>query len=95
MTRNTWGLQGLPLQDPTEVFDEAQRYRDLLTAVNGRMIQRGLFLVPEAQDTPLGENWRDTMPSGPKGCIDLMVTPGDFEELIGYAEQVGLDISHF
>lgn len=70
-----------------------ERYRDLLIAVNGRAIQNGIFLVPVAEDLVLGEDVE--LPRGPPGTISLVIEPGNWEELIGYATQVGIDISLF
>jgi hypothetical protein len=88
----TYGVRGLPRRDSTKDFDDAQRYRDLLTAVNGRAVLNGWFLVPMNEEIPLEQS---ALPSGPPGTIDLAITPGDYEELLGYASQVGLDITQF
>lgn len=72
-----------------------ERYEHLLTAVNGRAIQNGIFLVPLSQNLPLGENANDRIPSGPPGTIDLIIEPGNWEELVIYANQLGIDISLF
>lgn len=96
MDRNDFGIQRIPRQDPTKVFDGWARYNTLLATVNAKLIEtRGVRLIPTAFDMPLGEDWESKMPAPIKGVMDWEIPAGDMAELNEIAIRLGIDLSTF
>lgn len=96
MTRNDFGIQRIPRRNFDQDFAEAERYRTLLTRVNGELIQqRGVRLVPIAADTPLGEFWQEKMPPPLPGVMDYNIEAGNQKELDDIAIDLGIDLTNF
>ena len=72
--------------------DQAQRYRDLFLVCQGRMwSERGIRLVALSDEA----TFSDIGISDDENCERVCIEPGNWSQLVGIADDLGVDLSVF